>query len=306
MNGSVTYPAPHAYTRLSPAADYRGFSFDTQSVSITLGFHSIFCEHGSPKVLLTDNDRVPFVRKDVKVVLAKHGVKYYTLPGYAQFLSFWERPHKDFVEVTKAIRASTRSDDDNSYIADYLMAVRAYNMTPRLWANLPPAELHFTYGVRVPGERGEYSDEVDWDALKMKYIDTDTIKFMRDGLLVLEDARKDAEVRLYEYLDLWRIRQERNLERMAKNNDRVYSPKLFDIVFTSKSPQHRIGHHLDTIWSGPHTVTGLKGSSVVEVIPGIIFPGLGGVDIDDVDDSRAQSIRQSTLDKNPWPVPPCC
>ncbi|KAF4715376.1 hypothetical protein FOZ62_022459, partial [Perkinsus olseni] len=92
--------------------------------------------------------------------------------------------------------------------------------------------------------------------------------------------------------NLWRIRQERNLERMAKNNDRVYSPKLFDIVFTSKSPQHRIGHHLDTIWSGPHTVTGLKGSSVVEVIPVIIFPGLGGVDIDDVDDSRVMVPEQ--------------
>ncbi|KAF4651167.1 hypothetical protein FOL47_000605 [Perkinsus chesapeaki] len=115
----------------------------------------------------------------------------------------------------------------------------------------------------------------------MKYIDTDAVKFMRDNLLVLEDARKDAEVRMYEYLDLWRIRQEKNLERMAKTNDRVYVPKLFDIVFTSKSPPHRIGHHLDTIWSGPHTVTALKGSSMVEVTNGIIFPGLGRVTVDE-------------------------
>ncbi|KAF4652560.1 hypothetical protein FOL47_011029 [Perkinsus chesapeaki] len=112
---------------------------DSLPKTIALAFHSIFCEHGSPRVLLTDQDRVHFIRKDVKVVLAKHGVKYYTLPGYAQFLSFWERPHKDFVEVTKAIRSSRTSEErEESYVSDYLLAVRAYNATPRLWANLSP------------------------------------------------------------------------------------------------------------------------------------------------------------------------
>ncbi|EER19874.1 gag/pol/env polyprotein, putative [Perkinsus marinus ATCC 50983] len=246
--------------------------------TVALGLDSIFCEHGSPRVLLTDNDRVHFIRKDVKLTLAKHGVKYYTLPGYSQYLSFWERPHKDFVEVTRATRASgSAMVDRGSYIEDYMLAVRAYNVTPRIWCNVSPAELHFTYGVRLPGERGELVDCVDWDSLRLKYIDTDVVEFVRDNLPVLESARESIAASLAEYMDCWRLKQEANFERMAMDGQRDYSPRLYDVVFVSRSPEVRIGHHLDVIWSGPYTISSLKGTATVGVVKGVLLPYFGGV-----------------------------
>ncbi|KAF4739780.1 hypothetical protein FOZ62_025379, partial [Perkinsus olseni] len=237
---------------------------DCRPKTVALGLHSIFCEHGSPRVLLTDNDRVHFIRKDVKVTLAKHGVKYYTLPGYSQYLSFWERPHKDFVEMTRAVRSSgSATVDKGLYIEDYMLAVRAYNVTPRIWCNVSPAELHFTYGVRLPGERGELIDSVDWDSLKLKYIDTDVVEFVRENLPVLESARENTAISLAEYMDCWRLKQEANFERMAIDGQRDYSPKLYDVVFLSKSPDVRIGHHFDVIWLGPYTISSLKGTATV-------------------------------------------
>ncbi|EER14024.1 hypothetical protein Pmar_PMAR005469 [Perkinsus marinus ATCC 50983] len=108
---------------------------DSKPKTIAKVLHSVFCEHGAPRVLITDRDRVHLMRKEIKVVLAKHGVRYYTLPGYAQFLSFWERAHKDFVEVTRALTVSMDRSTESSYIEDYQLAVIAYNITPRIWAN---------------------------------------------------------------------------------------------------------------------------------------------------------------------------
>ncbi|KAF4650579.1 hypothetical protein FOL47_001042, partial [Perkinsus chesapeaki] len=252
---------------------------DSKPETLAKVFHSIFCEHGAPRVLITDRDRVHLMRKDVKVVLAKHGVRYYTLPGYAQFLSFWERPHKDFVEVTRALRVSMDRSADTSYVEDYQLAVRAYNVTPRMWANVSPAELHFTHGVRIPGERGDGDGDIDWNELKVKYFDTDLLSFMKDSLPMMDSLREDHEVTLREYLELWRMRQERNLERMAVTDDRRYEPQLYDLVFTSKAPSNRIGHHLDVIWSGPSTITSLKGSAIVGVTPGIILEGVGNIHV---------------------------
>ncbi|KAF4689705.1 hypothetical protein FOZ60_001207, partial [Perkinsus olseni] len=197
---------------------------DSKPKTVAEVFHSIFCEHGAPRVLITDRDRVHLMRKDVKVVLAKHGVRYYTLPGYAQFLSFWERAHKDFVEVTRALRVSIVRAE-GSYVEDYQLAVRAYNITPRMWANVSPAELHFTYGIRVPGERGDGDDDIDWDELKVKYFDTDLLSFVKDSIPLMENSREDYLVTMREYLELWRMRQERNLERVVPSEEEIQQPE---------------------------------------------------------------------------------
>ncbi|EER16337.1 hypothetical protein Pmar_PMAR029470 [Perkinsus marinus ATCC 50983] len=146
-----------------------------------------------------------------------------------------------------------------------------------MWANVSPTELHFTYGIRVPGDRGDTDGDIDWDELRVKYFDTDLLSFVKDSVPLLESAKEEFTVTLREYLELWRMRQERNLERMAMTEDRRYEPKLFDLVFTSKCPANRIGHHLDVIWSGPSTITSLNGTAMVGITPGIILEGVGGV-----------------------------
>ncbi|EER14810.1 hypothetical protein Pmar_PMAR014360 [Perkinsus marinus ATCC 50983] len=153
-------------------------------------------------------------------------------------------------------------------------------MTPRLWANVCPAELHFVYGTRVPGERGSLDGEVNWEVLKLKYLDTDLVQFVQDNIPVLEGARDQARVTLSEYLELWRMKQSKYLERLNQDKDRRYTPALFDVVFMSKGSDLVIGNHLDTRWYGPGTVTSLKGSALVGVTPGIVIPGLGGVAAD--------------------------
>ncbi|KAF4710050.1 hypothetical protein FOZ63_021213, partial [Perkinsus olseni] len=145
---------------------------DSKPKTVAKVFHSIFCEHGAPRVLITDRDRVHLMRKDVKVVLAKHGV----------------RAHKDFVEVTRALRVSM-DRAEGSYVEDYQLAV------------------------------GEY-DDIDWDELKVKYFDTDLLSFVKDSIPLMENSREDYLVTMREYLELWRMRQERNLERMAVTEDR--------------------------------------------------------------------------------------
>ncbi|EER08044.1 hypothetical protein Pmar_PMAR017507, partial [Perkinsus marinus ATCC 50983] len=88
-----------------------------------------------------------------------------------------------------------------------------------MWANVSPTELHFTYGIRVPGDRGDTDGDIDWDELRVKYFDTDLLSFVKDSVPLLESAKEEFTVTLREYLELWRMRQERNLERMAMTED---------------------------------------------------------------------------------------
>ncbi|EEQ99063.1 hypothetical protein Pmar_PMAR019708 [Perkinsus marinus ATCC 50983] len=247
---------------------------------------SVFLEHGSPAALLTDHDRTILSSKAVKLVLARHGTKHYVLPGYSYHLGFWERAHKDFVEVTRALQASRpitgpdarTSIMENAYIADYLVAVRAYNHTPRLWANVTPFELHYGYAGRLPGLHPELDNSIDWDTLNMQYSTTDIVDFVHQNVPLLTDAREKMETTLSEYLELWRIKQQDHLQRYASENSNNYEPKLFDLIFTTKRTDAAIGNHLRTHWSGPYTVVQLQGSSMVKAIQGILLEGIGGVE----------------------------
>ncbi|KAF4646595.1 hypothetical protein FOL46_005414, partial [Perkinsus olseni] len=51
-----------------------------------------------------DHDTTSLITRNVRRVLQRHGTKHYVLPGYGQYLSFWERSHKDMVDVVKAVR----------------------------------------------------------------------------------------------------------------------------------------------------------------------------------------------------------
>ncbi|KAF4678090.1 hypothetical protein FOL47_005369 [Perkinsus chesapeaki] len=243
--------------------------------------HGVFCEHGSPSVVVSDNDKVTLITKHVKKVLRRHGTKHYTLPGYGQHLSFWERSHKDMVDVVKAIRESRhsteRSNLNDSYINDFLLSVRAYNTTPRGWANVSPSELHYVYKGRLPGDQEGMNDFIDWDSLKLKFTDTDAVEALRETIPNVEALRKEVKVTLNDYMDYWRLKQERLLERYALQRESTYEPKLYDIVFTTKTGDVKVGKHLDSTWKGPSTIVKIRGSGIVDAVPSIVLPGVGGV-----------------------------
>ncbi|KAF4726318.1 hypothetical protein FOZ63_002157, partial [Perkinsus olseni] len=258
---------------------------DSKSTTVASVLDCVFLEHGSPAVLLTDHDRTILSGKAVKLTLARHGTRHYILPGYSYHLGFWERAHKDFVEVTRALQASRpvtgphapAPTTETSYIADYMVAVRAYNHTPRLWANVTPFQLHFGYSGRLPGLHPETDNAVDWDTLNMRYTSTNIVDFIQKNVPLLTEAREKMESTLGEYLELWRIKQQRHLERYTNENPNDYEPKLFDLIFTTKRSDSSIGNHLQTHWSGPFTIVQLQGSSMVKAIQGILLEGLGGV-----------------------------
>ncbi|KAF4646697.1 hypothetical protein FOL47_005764, partial [Perkinsus chesapeaki] len=91
------------------------------------------------------------------------------------------------------------------------------------------------------------------------------------------DIKQHTKATLNDYFDYWRLKQERLLERYALERSGNYVPKIYDIVFTTKTGDVQVGGHLETSWSGPSTITKLRGSAVVEVSPGIILPDIGGV-----------------------------
>ncbi|KAF4646496.1 hypothetical protein FOZ61_005749, partial [Perkinsus olseni] len=146
---------------------------------------------------------------------------HYVLPGYGQYLSFWERSHKDMADVVKAIRESRhlteRSHIEDSFINDYLLSVRAYNTTPRGWANVSPSELHYVYKSRLPGDQEGLTDVVDWESLRLKHTDVDTIKVLRDTIPMVDAIKQRTAATLNDYLDYWRLKQERLLERYARD-----------------------------------------------------------------------------------------
>ncbi|KAF4678810.1 hypothetical protein FOZ60_016044 [Perkinsus olseni] len=212
---------------------------DVKAKTVANAIHGVFCEHGSPSVVLSDHDRTSLTSRQVRRVLQRHGTKHYVLPGYGQYLSFWERSHKDMADVVKAIR-------------------EAYKTTPRGWANVSPAELHYVYKSRLPGDQEGLTDVVDWESLRLKHTDVDTIKVLRDTIPMVDAIKQRTAVTLNDYLDYWRLKQERLLDRYARDREGAYTPKIYDIVFTTKAGDLRVGGHLETSWSGPSTVTKLR------------------------------------------------
>ncbi|KAF4695311.1 hypothetical protein FOZ60_005177 [Perkinsus olseni] len=115
---------------------------DASSQSVADAFHSIWCEMGAPSVLVTDKDLSAFITRQVKSMLIGHGVRHLVLPPYSPHLSFWERIHRDFVQMARSISSQVGSEND--YIRSYLLAIRAFNCTAKGWIPFSPASLHFT------------------------------------------------------------------------------------------------------------------------------------------------------------------
>ncbi|KAF4646667.1 hypothetical protein FOL46_005340, partial [Perkinsus olseni] len=122
----------------------------------------------------------------------------------------------------------------------------AYNTTPRGWANVSPSELHYVYKSRLPGDQEGLTDVVDWESLRLKHTDVDTIKVLRDTIPMVDAIKQRTAATLNDYLDYWRLKQERLLERYARDREGAYTPKIYDIVFTTKVGDLRVGGHLET------------------------------------------------------------
>ncbi|KAF4647710.1 hypothetical protein FOL46_003888, partial [Perkinsus olseni] len=125
------------------------------------------------------------------------------------------------------------------------------------------------------------SELVDWESLRLKHTDVDIIKTLREAIPMADAVKQRTSSTLNDYVDYWRLKQERLLERYAREREGSYIPKIYDVVFTTKAGDVQLGGHLEASWSGPSTVTKLRGSAVVEVTPGIILPGTGGVNSND-------------------------
>ncbi|KAF4648116.1 hypothetical protein FOL47_003712, partial [Perkinsus chesapeaki] len=213
---------------------------------------------------------------------------HYMLPSYAYYLGFWERAHKDFVEVARALQASrpitgphsSTTSPEGNYIADYMVAVRAYNHTPRLWANATPFQLHYGYSGRLPGLHPEMDSSVDWDTLNMRFVSTNVVDFIQENVPLLTEVREKAESTLGEYLELWRIKQQQHLGRYAQDHPNNYEPRFLELIYVTKRSDTAIGNHLRSHWHGPYTVVRLQGSSMVKAVHGILLEGIGGVETD--------------------------
>ncbi|KAF4647565.1 hypothetical protein FOL47_004451, partial [Perkinsus chesapeaki] len=159
--------------------------------------HSIFCEHGAPAVVVSDRGIHTLMSRAVRSILAKHGTRQYTLPGYSQHLTFWERSHRDLAQTSRAIEASSATPDD--YIFSYLLAVRCYNSTPRYWSTLSPSSLHYSYRQRLPGDLPSDFPSIDWDKLEVKYLNVDYLPYVRSLLPTLADQQEKVKITVQEY-----------------------------------------------------------------------------------------------------------
>ncbi|EER00194.1 hypothetical protein Pmar_PMAR017052 [Perkinsus marinus ATCC 50983] len=105
---------------------------DVKGGTVADAIHGVFCEHGSPSVVLSDHDRISLMSRPVRRVLQRHGTKQYVLPGYSQHLSFWERSHKDIADVVKAIRESRHLTERSHSAALAVGASKKALRTPRI------------------------------------------------------------------------------------------------------------------------------------------------------------------------------
>ncbi|KAF4692024.1 hypothetical protein FOZ60_014349 [Perkinsus olseni] len=205
---------------------------DASALSVSDAFHSIWCEMGAPSVLVTDKDMSAFINRQVKKNLISHGVRHLVLPPYSPHLSFWERIHRDYVQMSRSINSQVNSEND--YIRSYLLAIRAHNCTAKGWIPFTPASLHFTYHQRLPGDPPASSDIINYDALSAGTIDTDNFGFARAMLPFVKDIQDDVASSINEYIEYWYHKQAEYRKKINLSTEKTYpDPKPFDIVFVT-------------------------------------------------------------------------
>ncbi|KAF4677849.1 hypothetical protein FOZ60_017148, partial [Perkinsus olseni] len=242
---------------------------NSKAETVAMALHAIFCEHGSPSVLVSDRAITSILTKAVRSILIKHGTRQYSLPGYSQHLSFWERSHRDLAQTSRAIMVSSATPED--YIYSYLLAIRCYNSTPRHWSIISPSALHYAYRQRLPTDPPTNFPSVDWDKLEIKYLNVDYLPYVRSLLPALSDLQEKTKVTVQEYIDSWRSKQADLRERSIKETPQDYKLSLYDLVYMTEAANN-IGGHLNSSWRGPLTVVRLAGTSMVYLFDGILLP----------------------------------
>ncbi|KAF4678371.1 hypothetical protein FOZ60_016838, partial [Perkinsus olseni] len=242
---------------------------NSKAETVAMALHAIFCEHGSPSVLVSDRAITSILTKAVRSILIKHGTRQYSLPGYSQHLSFWERSHRDLAQTSRAIMVSSATPED--YIYSYLLAIRCYNSTPRHWSTISPSALHYAYRQRLPTDPPTNFPSVDWDKLEIKYLNVDYLPYVRSLLPALSDLQEKTKVTVQEYIDNWRSKQADLRERSIKETPQNYKLSLYDLVYMTEAANN-IGGHLNSSWRGPLTVVRLAGTSMVYLFDGILLP----------------------------------
>ncbi|KAF4739613.1 hypothetical protein FOZ62_014653, partial [Perkinsus olseni] len=228
---------------------------DASSQSVADAFHSIWCGMGAPSVLVTDKDLSAFITRQVKSMLIGHGVRHLVLPPYSPHLSFWERIHRDFVQMARSISSQVGSEND--YIRSYLLAIRAFNCTAKGWIPFSPASLHFTYHQRLPGDPAASNDIVNYDALSAGTINTDDFTFARSMLPFVKEIQDKVTSSIDEYIEYWYHKQAEYRKRINLSTEKTYpDPKPFDIVFITNygDINWSIGNKMKSRWEGPYTI----------------------------------------------------
>ncbi|KAF4757381.1 hypothetical protein FOZ63_008060, partial [Perkinsus olseni] len=243
---------------------------DSKSTTIAAAIHSIFCEHGSPAVAVSDRGLHTLMSRSVRSILSKHGCRQYTLPGYSQHLTFWERSHRDLAQTSRAIMASSATPED--YIFSYQLAIRCYNSTARYWSTLSPSSLHYSYRQRLPGDLPSGFPSIDWEKLEIKYLNVDYLPYVRSLLPTLTDHQEKMKITVQEYVDAWRQKQADLRERAIRESPQDYKLDLYDLVYINESSDHAPGGHLNPAWRGPLTVVRLAGTSMVYLFDGVLLP----------------------------------
>ncbi|KAF4715036.1 hypothetical protein FOZ63_017162, partial [Perkinsus olseni] len=207
-------------------------------------FHSIWCGMGAPSVLVTDKDLSAFITRQVKSMLIGHGVRHLVLPPYSPHLSFWERIHRDFVQMARSISSQVGSEND--YIRSYLLAIRAFNCTAKGWIPFSPASLHFTYHQRLPGDPAASNDIVNYDALSAGTINTDDFTFARSMLPFVKEIQDKVTSSIDEYIEYWYHKQAEYRKRINLSTEKTYpdpkmkNPKIYKVIDFLKHKMVRV------------------------------------------------------------------
>ncbi|EER09907.1 hypothetical protein Pmar_PMAR018551 [Perkinsus marinus ATCC 50983] len=247
--------------------------YDATSLSVADAFHSIWCEMGAPSVLITDKDMSGFINRHVKNNLISHGIRHLVLPPYSPHLSFWERIHRDFVQMSRSICCQVNSEND--YIKSYLLAIRAYNCTAKDWIPFTPASLHLTYHQRLPGDPPASSDIINYGALAAGTINSDQFGFARAMLPFVKEIQQEVSSTVAEYIEFWYHKQAAYRRRINLSTEMTYpDPKPFDIVFITNYSDigWAINNKMKSRWEGPFTIAKVTSSATVLVAPELILP----------------------------------
>ncbi|KAF4712310.1 hypothetical protein FOZ62_011862, partial [Perkinsus olseni] len=157
----VSQDAPSGYIAARPMRI-------TVAETVAMDLHGIFCEHGSPRVVMSDRALASILTKVVRSIMDKHGTRQYSLPGYSQHLLFWEKSHRD---LHRDLTLTSKAIMD--YTLSYLLAIRCYNSTPRHWSTISPSALHYAYRQWLPTDPPTDFPSVDWGKLEIEYLNVD-------------------------------------------------------------------------------------------------------------------------------------